>query len=79
MTALSHGRDVLVMANREAGEAGALRKADFSETISVITPLDMALDKKFFRDGQDMVMFRVRKGTIVRAVQNGVPPESFFQ
>ena len=79
LTGLSHGLDVLVMANAEAGEAPALRKADFSKSVSVVMPLAANWNDRFFAQKQDLVMVRVRNGKIVKVVQNGVPPESFFK
>ena len=79
MTGLSHGLDVLVMANKEAGEAPALQKANLSKSISVVMPLASAWNQRFFPKQQDLVMVRVRNGKIIRVVQDGVPPESFFQ
>ena len=78
LTGLSHGLDVLVMANAEAGEAPALRKANLSKSVSVVMPLATNWNDRFFAQKQDLVMVRVRNGKIVKVVQNGVPPESFF-
>ena len=79
ITGLSHGLDVLVMANAEAGEAPALKKANFSKSVSVVMPLATNWDDRFFAQKQDLVMVRVHNGKIVKVVQNGVPPESFFK
>ena len=79
LTGLSHGLDVLVMANAEAGEAPALRKANLSKSVSVVMPLAANWNDRFFSKQQDLVMVRVHNGKIVKVVQNGVPPESFFK
>ncbi|PQV62504.1 hypothetical protein B1R32_13117 [Abditibacterium utsteinense] len=79
MTGLSHGLDVLVMANADAGEAPALQKANLSKSISVVMPLSTAWKDRFFPQKQDLVMVRVRNGKVIKVVQNGVPPESFFR
>ncbi len=78
MTGLSHGLDVLVMADKEGGEAPALQKANLSKSISVVMPLSPEWKQRFFPQKQDLVMVRVRNGKIVKVVQDGVPPESFF-
>lgn len=79
MTGLSHGLDVLVVANAEAGEAPSLQKANLSKSVSVVMPLTADWSDRFFPKQQDLVMVRVHDGKIVKVVQNGVPPESFFQ
>ena len=79
LTGLSHGLDVLVIANAEAGEAPELRRANLSKSVSVVMPLAPNWSDRFFAQKQDLVMVRVHNGKIVKVVQNGVPPESFFQ
>ena len=78
LTGLSHGLDVLVVSDKEAGEAPALKKANLSPSISVVMPLSLKLKQRFFSQKQEMVMVRVRNGKIAKVVQNGVPAESFF-
>lgn len=79
LTGLSHGLDVLVIGDKEAGEAPALQKANLSKNISVVMPLDSEWKQRFFPQKQDLVMVRVRKGKIISVVQDAVPPESFFK
>lgn len=78
LTGLSHDLDVLVVANPQAGEGEALKRAALSPRVSIVMPIPPELLKRFCPQQQELVMVRVRDGRITRTAQDGLPSESFF-